>query len=80
MEESLGVVWHFLNINKTIDIVIKFQKTFQPAFSTVIKGSIVDKVDCTKYLGKVVNMNFNYDLNTTAFCKKGLQRLFFGGD
>jgi len=58
-------------------MAIDFQKTTNPAAPTVIKGSLVECVDCYKYLGTVLDRNLKFNLNTTAICKKGLQILYF---
>lgn len=54
---------------------IDFRKTSHSTFSTLIKGSLVEMLECYKYLGTVIDKNLNHDLNTSAICKKGLQRL-----
>ena len=52
-------------------------KTSHSTFPTIIKGSLVEMFECYKYLGTVVDKNLNHDLNTSAICKKVLQRLCF---
>ena len=58
-------------------MAIDFRKTSSLAAPTMIEGSLVESVDCYKYLGTVLDGNLKFDLNTTAICKKGLQRLYF---
>lgn len=42
-----------------------------------IKGSQVETVESYKYLGTVIDKDLSNYLNTSAICKKGLQRLHF---
>ena len=69
---------HFLkfNVHKTKDMDIELRKTSHSTFPTIIKGSLVETVECYKYLGTVVDKNLNHDLNTSAICQKGLQGLY----
>ncbi|KAK0136843.1 hypothetical protein N1851_026972 [Merluccius polli] len=70
---------HFLKLNgnKTKDMVIDFRKTSHSIIPTTVKGSLVELVESHKYLGTVIDNKLNHDLNTSAVCKKGLQRLYF---
>ena len=69
---------HFLklNVNKTKEMVIDFRKTSHSIIPTTVKGSLVELVESYKYLGTVIDNKLNHDLNTSAVCKKGLQRLY----
>lgn len=41
------------------------------------KGLQVETVGCYKYLSTIIDKDLNYDLNTSAICKKGIQRLSY---
>ncbi len=58
-------------------MAIDFRKTSHSAVPTIIKGTSVERMDCFKCLGTVVDKNIDFDLNSTAVCKKGLPRLYF---
>ncbi len=76
------IVWcddHFLqlNVHKTKEMATDFRKASHFSSPAVTKGSLVEEVKSYKYLGTVIDKNLNHDFNTSAICKKGLQRLYF---
>ena len=68
---------HFLklNVNKTKQMATHLRTT--SSSPSGIKGPSVETVDSYRHPGTVVDKYFTLESNTSAICKKGVQRLFF---
>ncbi|MDG2555482.1 DUF1891 domain-containing protein, partial [Vibrio parahaemolyticus] len=66
-----------INVSKTNEMFIDFQRRSCLPAPCVIKGELVAAVQQYKYLGTILDDKLNFDVNTDAVCKKANQRLFF---
>ena len=66
-----------LNVNKTKEITVDFRKNCKPHTPLTIKGSAVESVKSTKFLGVHITDDLTWTTNTTSLVKKAQQRLHF---
>ncbi len=66
-----------LNISKTKELVVDYQRKRSPPVPVTIQGEEVERVDSYKYLGVQINKKLDWTHNTDALFRKGQSRLFF---
>ena len=66
-----------LNVEKTKEIVVDFRRTHSQHQPLTIDGTVVERVQSTKFLGVHITEDLSWNNNTTALSKKAQQRLFF---
>jgi len=66
-----------LNVKKTKELIFDFRKTDNIHDSIVIKGEVVERVACYKYLGVVFDENLDWVENSKKVQSKVNQRLHF---
>ena len=66
-----------LNVNKTKEIVVNFQRVQKQLPPLTIDGDAVERVSSTKFLGVHISDDLSWTTNTTSLAKKAHQRLYF---
>ena len=66
-----------LNVTKTKEMVVDFRTTSYVHEPLVINDEIVETVHEYKYLGTVIDDNFNFSCNVSTIHKKAKSRLYF---
>lgn len=66
-----------LNISKTKEIVVSFQKGHTQHPPLTIDGTAVERVSSTKFLGVHISDDLSWTTNTASLAKKAHQRLYF---
>ena len=66
-----------LNVKKTKEMIVDFRKSPADHVPLYIENDIVECVDQYKYLGTIIDSQFNFNLNADQVYKKGMSRLYF---
>uniref|UniRef100_A0A3B3C8D0 Reverse transcriptase domain-containing protein n=1 Tax=Oryzias melastigma TaxID=30732 RepID=A0A3B3C8D0_ORYME len=66
-----------LNVSKTKEIVVDFQRGHTQHLPLIIDGTAVERVTSTKFLGLHISEDLSWTANTTSLAKKAQQRLYF---
>ncbi len=66
-----------LNVSKTKEIVVNFQRDHRQLLPLTIDGAAVERVSSTKFLGVHISDDLSWTTNTASLAKKALQRLYF---
>ncbi len=66
-----------LNVSKTKEIVVNFQKSPRRLLPLTIDGAAVERVSSTKFLGVHISDDLSWTTNTASLVKKAQQRLYF---
>ena len=66
-----------LNVSKTKEIVVNFQRGHTQRPPLTIDGTAVERVSSTKFLGVHISEDLSWTTNTASLAKKGQQRLYF---
>ena len=66
-----------LNVSKTKEIVVNFQKGPRRLLPLTIDGAAVERVSSTKFLGVHISDDLSWTTNTASLVKKANQRLYF---
>ncbi|XP_041864665.1 uncharacterized protein LOC121654536 [Melanotaenia boesemani] len=66
-----------LSVGKTKELIMDFRKKACPQQDINIKGTVVERADCHRFLTLQVAANLSWPLNTTATVKKAQQCLYF---
>uniref|UniRef100_A0A3P9KN81 Reverse transcriptase domain-containing protein n=1 Tax=Oryzias latipes TaxID=8090 RepID=A0A3P9KN81_ORYLA len=66
-----------LNVGKTKEIVVNFQRGNTQHLPLIIDGTAVERVSSTKFLGVHISEDLSWTAHTTSLAKKGQQRLYF---
>ncbi|KAI3358157.1 hypothetical protein L3Q82_003156 [Scortum barcoo] len=66
-----------LNVSKTKEIVVSFQRGHTQHHPLTIDGAAVERVSSTKFLGVHISDDLSWTTNTASLAKKAQQRLYF---
>ena len=66
-----------LNVKKTKELVIDFRIKKNPLSPLVIKDQEINQVQTYKYLGVIIDDKLNWQMHSSAVCKKLNRRIFF---
>ena len=66
-----------LNVDKTREMVIDFERKKMPSQPLRIRGEVVEEREDYKYLGVVTDNRLDWKSNTKVVYKKGMSRLYF---
>ena len=66
-----------LNVKKTKELVIDFRIKKNPLSPLVIKDQEIEQVQTYKYLGVIIDDKLNWQMHSSAVCKKLNRRMFF---
>lgn len=66
-----------LNVSKTKEIVVNFQRGHTDHPPLTIDGAAVERVNSTKFLGVHISEDLSWTTNTASLAKKAQQRLYF---
>ena len=66
-----------LNVSKTKEIVVNFQRGPKQLPPLTIDGDAVERVSSTKFLGVHISDDLSWTTNTKSLAKKAQQRLYF---
>ena len=66
-----------LNVSKTKEIVVNFQRGHTQHHPLTIDGAAVERVSSTKFLGVHISEDLSWTTNTASLAKKAQQRLYF---
>lgn len=66
-----------LNVSKTKEIVVNFQRGHAQHHPLTIDGAEVERVYSTKFLGVHISEDLSWTTNTASLAKKAQQRLYF---
>ena len=69
--------WLSLNVKKTKELVIDFRIKKNPLSPLVIKDQEIEQVQTYKYLGVIIDDKLNWQMHSSAVCKKLNRRMFF---
>ena len=82
MEVDLLTTWCrdnnlLLNVSKTKEIVVDFQRGHTQHLPLTIDGAAVERVSSTKFLGVHISEDLSWTTNTASLAKKAQRRLYF---
>uniref|UniRef100_A0A3B1KLM0 Reverse transcriptase domain-containing protein n=1 Tax=Astyanax mexicanus TaxID=7994 RepID=A0A3B1KLM0_ASTMX len=66
-----------INVKKTKEMIVDFRRGKHAHLPVHIGGSVVEVVDCYRYLGVHLTSNLTWSNNTSTLVRKAHQRLYF---
>ena len=66
-----------LNVQKTKELIVDYRRKPHVHKDLVIGNEVVERVSEYKYLGTIIDSNFNFENNVDSIYKKANSRMFF---